>query len=788
MSNAFDRLIPRPSLGEAASFFLKLKTAEEQPMAAPQSQQAAPAQGAPAQGADVTGQQEGPFTAPLEYVIQLMGQMVQNEFKTLFAYKTYAESLRDPAHFAVAQEFNEHAENELEHAEFLMRRMAVLSGGPITLPNIPPPPPLADIASILQTMIEMEQTGIANWRALLAVLGDNPTRYEVEAILTRELEHVDELWQMLPQEQVQDPAVGQTPPAAPTQAAPQTKTGSEKTASVVQMGGKVWGPLGEGHAARLMDLLGRCDGTGKVAAAPLETKTTSKVSLTNTSATAESKTPDGDPMWDSTKTAGTLHRFPSSAEAVRKLRVGRVTRELKGASRSVLTHAAALGAGALLGSHSSKHEKKAAAPTSPHIEKAKMRGEGNLAAKAVKVKGERGEMYGDLIGRILGGAGGWKAGKVLAGKPGETLARVAGTGLAQSLGGRLGKTVGKEIDAAHNKKKLGSTFTAANEAIKTAGVKLGLEEQMNALPMEQQAEQAQIQNEAQFYREKAQTHARAAQEMQQNLQEATQKTQEQEQAIAEMQTAMAANADAASTATTQAMLQAVNANTESIRQRQLASSTTQGLNTLKDQLRQLADGPSGGDTQGPGDPQGGQMGPAGKSTQPQDGPGNAPPAGENNAYQPIESPAAGSAGTDQKPTGQGALASDSRTPSEPSAYKTSSAIDWMAQQAKGMGPKAIGAGVGAVLGGGTAAAEGLRGNGDLDAKSEALKGQPHSFSNAMGQASINMRKAFREAVHEHPIAGAAAGALMGGTMGAGIGAAMPGQAKKLTQDIATLKE
>jgi bacterioferritin len=191
----FERALSREiPLAEAATFFLKLKTAAPDGPAPP----------------DETGQLEGEFAAPVEQVLQLMGEMVENELKTMYAYKAYAASLRDLSHHAIAKEFEEHADNELEHTEFLLRRMAVL-GGPINLPAIPAPPATTDPNEVVALMVRMEQEGIERWRKLLAMLGENPTRYKVEEYLTRELEHLDELWQLRPYQAGAAPA----PPEAP---------------------------------------------------------------------------------------------------------------------------------------------------------------------------------------------------------------------------------------------------------------------------------------------------------------------------------------------------------------------------------------------------------------------------------------------------------------------------------------------------------------------------------------------------------------------------------------------
>lgn len=178
----FDRILSKDvPLAEAAAAFHKLKFASgyEQP--------------------DETGSLEGQFEASPEEVLKLLGEMVNNEFKTMVAYQTYAESLRGTERGSIAEEFEEHAENELDHAQFLMKRMSVL-GGAIQLDDIPAPPASTDPVDIIKTMIRMEQEGIAKWKVFHSMCGDNPTKYKVEEYLTTEQHHLDELWQLLPYE------------------------------------------------------------------------------------------------------------------------------------------------------------------------------------------------------------------------------------------------------------------------------------------------------------------------------------------------------------------------------------------------------------------------------------------------------------------------------------------------------------------------------------------------------------------------------------------------------------
>lgn len=198
MSNIFERQLVGSGipLDVGTAFFMKLKhgsAKEEMDAAAQHGSQTG------FQAPDETGALEGQFTLPVEQVIALMGEMVENEMKTMYAYKVYANSLRDLSHHTIAEEFESHAEQELEHADFLLRRMAVL-GGPVQVPDIPAPPASSDPIDIITTMMRMEQEGVARWQTLHAATGENPTKYTIEGFLTVEQEHLDELWQMLPQE------------------------------------------------------------------------------------------------------------------------------------------------------------------------------------------------------------------------------------------------------------------------------------------------------------------------------------------------------------------------------------------------------------------------------------------------------------------------------------------------------------------------------------------------------------------------------------------------------------
>lgn len=797
MSNAFESLFSHQiPAGEAARFFLKLKTAEAPPMEA----------GAPAQ--------ENIFTAPLEEVLKLMAEMVQNEFKTMFAYKVYAQSVRGPEHFAMAKEFEEHAENELEHADFLLRRMAVLSGGPVNVPDIPPPPPLADPVEILQAMIEMEETGVQRWRMLLAVLGDNPTRYTVEGFLTRELEHVDELWQMLPPEMQESGPAAQgggppqvvAPPAqqaqAPAEAAPMASpAGAGETpkfafAKIASSHTQVrrqksWGDgEAQGKASEIMDSLFKTAAMTKIGEVLAGVAKTAAGTGVVKEILEQAKSPSL-----AARAGDALHSVGQFAKEHRKglqgvglsagagAALGGTLKGMqdprKGESRAGNVASGAL-RGAALGGLA--HAVQASMPNKMIIKRASTasdRAHDRIEAHHVQTKEQRGELYGDTVGRLLGAAGGWHAGRSLAGKRGANLAQVASAGLGQALGARVGRHAGREVDA------------------KTAAVfgKLAFDDRLNMLPQEQAAEQAQQQNESQFYAAKSQEHAEARAQLEASLQEAQQQAQEQQAQLQQLQAVTQANTAAASAATTQALLGSVTAQTEAIKQRQLAAGTTQDLGRLKDTLRQLADGsPSDGNPQGPGDPQGQLAGPAGQAPGAGLAAGETPPGGEQSAQAPTASPEAAAS---PMPTTQAALAPDGRTPSTPSAYQdtqpkqasTAKAVFQEVAKKLQPGARAAGAAVGGALTGAATYHQSRKGSeGEKAHEAETAKHKDEGFGGARAHAKATAQRAFQEVLEKHPLASSAVGAIPGALMGARSAPAAISSARKAFKNIQELRK
>jgi len=133
-------------------------------------------------------------------VLSLLSEMIKAEFVTHYAYRVYAETLRDLSHDSIADHFEEHSDDEMDHAEFLVRRMTVIGGAGANVPAADAPPADTDPERIIKHMIDLELKGIENWKKLRGFVGDDPMYVTIEEYMAKEQEHYDDLMQLLPAE------------------------------------------------------------------------------------------------------------------------------------------------------------------------------------------------------------------------------------------------------------------------------------------------------------------------------------------------------------------------------------------------------------------------------------------------------------------------------------------------------------------------------------------------------------------------------------------------------------
>lgn len=182
--NPFDKLVEPIPRSEAAAFFIGLKKFAEW-----------------TDPPDETGELEGMFSIPVEQVLAKLTEVITAKFRLAMAYRVYGQTFRDHAWRAVKIEFYEHAEDELCSAEYYTKRSTAL-GGPVHINEIEPPPATTKPIDILKIMARAEQEAIALQRTLRSCVGDeNPMKVGIEEQLNKDQHHLDELWQMMEEQE-----------------------------------------------------------------------------------------------------------------------------------------------------------------------------------------------------------------------------------------------------------------------------------------------------------------------------------------------------------------------------------------------------------------------------------------------------------------------------------------------------------------------------------------------------------------------------------------------------------
>jgi bacterioferritin len=836
---------------------------------------------------DETGELEGQFESPVEDVLAQMAKMVQNELKTQFAYMVYANSLRDFAHHSIAEEFEDHAKNEIEHADFLLRRMSVL-GGPIHIPDIPSPPAATEPADIIRTMIRMEQEGIKNWRILRDLVGDeNPMRFKIEEYLTREQEHLDELWQLMPHEPTPEMferpnslAVAQDKVAAPVAGTFLGFLGGAQ-------GGGDEGRLGGGIAGSSAGMVAQSalqSGIDALAphghyrtAAQLASLPTYYLSglaagrgygkLKDVIMAKESSS--GDPVLGGAVLGGTggaivghvarpgivgplagaitgatlgalagsasrasngqQPAYSEYAESVEHLPKTAGTRKEKNSQMAGGLPPTAMGqqtmtpsppplTGAAAGQHNMPKVAKSSNLGSPlqeltpeqreEVEQhlvnvGKSRALTNVASRLESDRHSRGERAGEVLGRIsgavLGGAlgHGYNPQINLMGKPWlqtSNIGTLAGAALGQHVGAKAGKFLGQVNDTAAFNRKFAAAFRKLAQeplgVIPSAQpdpgglpeiVPVDTQESQDYLAREQQALEVERQSELAFYKQRFEEASKQLQGLQQQSQQLQQQVDQQndlqQQTMAQakqIQDSATKNALFAHQLATQATQQSLQSQQQELQQTQLAVSMRDAAQAMKQSLLQMANqqlppatlSEAGASTlqdmSAPGQD---------NSQQPaQEGMEMGQPEAAPNAGTPPQSAVPGGPGAGANPT-PGAGAQPTMQGATPQGE-----VGIQGQQAK-VGsvfksiPKdrALGAALGALVGGGGTYLESRMSNDPLREKVqklEELERQGAGFANSLNLAQAKARLAIGEFTANNPRAATAIGAAKGALLGA----------------------
>jgi hypothetical protein len=297
------------------------------------------------------------------------------------------------------------------------------------------------------------------------------------------------------------------------------------------------------------------------------------------------------------------------------------------------------------------------------------------------------------------------------------------------------------------------------------------------LQNEMEGQEVQQQNEAEFYKQRF---AEAQQQLEaatQASEQAAAQAQQLQQQAEQNQMALSSAQSQSQQATALAMQQVMQAGDEKLQQQQQAAQMRMAFQELRGQLLNLAsqeppsqvltDPAAAGATPGgqpaPGDPaMGGVAAPAG---QPQDA--ASAPAGQ--APEAQVQPGQPGPGGEQAPA-------EGSTPSEPAGKGKGATSVTVKQGSSGV----IGAGLGALVGGGLTALEAHKGSGTragLQKKISVLEQEQSSFPQAMSLVANKALLGASEAASKFPVGAS----IMGSLAGAGIGAATEPAVRSLVE-------
>jgi bacterioferritin len=151
-------------------------------------------------GAVTTG-----YTADIETVLKLLNDSLATELVCVLRYRRHHFMARGIVSSVVAQEFLEHSNQELTHADLLAARIAQLGGAPNFAPDQLLQRSHAEyvegdsLTSMIREDLVAERIAIDSYRGMIHYLAENDptTRRLLEEILAIEEKHADDMTDLL---------------------------------------------------------------------------------------------------------------------------------------------------------------------------------------------------------------------------------------------------------------------------------------------------------------------------------------------------------------------------------------------------------------------------------------------------------------------------------------------------------------------------------------------------------------------------------------------------------------
>jgi bacterioferritin len=147
----------------------------------------------------------GGYAADKEAVVKLLNEALATELVCVLRYKRHYFMAKGIHSESVKQEFMQHAEEEMAHADRLAKRITELGGEP----NFSPDGlsgrshaeymPGDSLISMIKENLIAERIAIESYRELVAYLGNNDptTQRMIKEILAMEEEHADDMASLL---------------------------------------------------------------------------------------------------------------------------------------------------------------------------------------------------------------------------------------------------------------------------------------------------------------------------------------------------------------------------------------------------------------------------------------------------------------------------------------------------------------------------------------------------------------------------------------------------------------
>lgn len=154
------------------------------------------------------GEMSQQFPLDKKELLVLLNDALAVELVCALRYRQHAYRCKGIMGKVVAQEFNEHAREEMEHADAIAARIDQLGGAPDFLPDIvlkrsaESYPITASMQQLLREDLQAERVAIRLYSDLLHYVGDRDrtTQRMLEAILAKEEEHAADLASLLQKE------------------------------------------------------------------------------------------------------------------------------------------------------------------------------------------------------------------------------------------------------------------------------------------------------------------------------------------------------------------------------------------------------------------------------------------------------------------------------------------------------------------------------------------------------------------------------------------------------------